>query len=87
MRFKTYWIKQKHLLNKFMKTIHGLREQLAKASSITEIDSLLQKCEIYKEATIDTKRRWINTARKRAGELEASDIVAEKPKKAKKSNK
>jgi hypothetical protein len=70
-----------------MKTTYGLREQLAKAASITEIDSLLQKCEIYKEATIDTKRRWINTARKRAVELEASDIVAEKPKKAKKSNK
>ena len=70
-----------------MKTIYGLREQLAKAESISEIDSLLQKCEIYKEATTDTKRRWINTARKRAGELEAKDIVAEKPKKAKKSNK
>jgi hypothetical protein len=70
-----------------MKTTYGLREQLAKASSISEIDSLLQKCEIYKEANIETKRRWINTARKRAGELEATDKVAEKPKKAKKSNK
>jgi len=70
-----------------MKTTYGLREQLAKATNISEIDSLLQKCEIYKEASTETKRRWINTARKRAGELEASDIVAEKPKKAKKSNK
>lgn len=70
-----------------MKTIYGLREQLAKASSVAEIDSLLQKCELYTDATNNTKRRWINTARKRAHELEASDIVAEKPKKAKKSNK
>jgi len=72
-----------------MKTIHGLREQLAKAASISEIDSLLQKCEIYKDATTDTKRRWINTARKRAGELEASDTIAEKsetPKKVKKND-
>ena len=70
-----------------MKTTYGLREQLAKASSISEIDSLLQKCEIYKEANIEKKRSWINTACKRAGELEATDKVAEKPKKAKKSNK
>jgi len=69
-----------------MKTIHGLREQLAKATSFTEIDSLLQRCEIYKEATTETKRRWINTARKRATELEVSDVV-EKVKKTKKSNK
>jgi hypothetical protein len=67
-----------------MKTIHGLREQLAKATSFTEIDSLLQRCEIYKEATTETKRRWINTARKRATELESSEIVSEKPKKNKK---
>jgi hypothetical protein len=70
-----------------MKTIHGLREQLAKAASISEIDSLLQKCEIYKEATIDTKRRWINTARKRAGELEANDVVAERSENFKKTKK
>lgn len=70
-----------------MKTLYGLREKLAKANSIAEIDSLLQKCEIYKEACNHTKRRWINTARKRAAELQASDNVAEKPKKAKKSNK
>ncbi len=69
-----------------MKTIHGLREQLAKAASFTEIDSLLQRCEIYKEATTETKRRWINTARKRATELEVPDVV-EKVKKSKKSNK
>jgi hypothetical protein len=69
-----------------MKTIHGLREQLAKATSFTEIDSLLQRCEIYKEATTETKRRWINTARKRATELEVPDVV-EKVKKTKKSNK
>ena len=66
-----------------MKTIHGLREQLAKATSFTEIDSLLQRCEIYKEATTETKRRWINTARKRATELEVPDVV-EKVKKSKK---
>jgi hypothetical protein len=70
-----------------MKTTYGLREQLAKAASITEIDSLLQKCEIYKEATIDTKRRWINTARKRAGELEASETVTERSEKPKKTKK
>ena len=69
-----------------MKSIHGLREQLAKATSFTEIDSLLQRCEIYKEATTETKRRWINTARKRATELEVPDVV-EKVKKTKKSNK
>ena len=69
-----------------MKTIHGLREQLAKATSFTEIDSLLQRCEIYKDATTETKRRWINTARKRATELEVPDVV-EKVKKTKKSNK
>ena len=69
-----------------MKTIHGLREQLAKATSFTEIDSLLQRCEIYKEATTETKRRWINTARKRATELEVPDVI-EKVKKTKKSNK
>jgi hypothetical protein len=69
-----------------MKTIHGLREQLAKATSFTEIDSLLHRCEIYKEATTETKRRWINTARKRATELEVPDVV-EKVKKTKKSNK
>jgi hypothetical protein len=68
-----------------MKTIHGLREQLAKAASFTEIDSLLQRCEIYKEATTETKRRWINTARKRATELEVPDVVEKikKPKKVK----
>lgn len=68
-----------------MKTTYGLREQLAKASSFSEIDSLLQKCEIYKEATTETKRRWINTAKKRAQELDSADKeVAEKPKKPKK---
>lgn len=70
-----------------MKTIHGLREQLAKATTISEIDSLLQKCEIYTDATNDTKRRWINTARKRAKELEVSEKIAEKPKKASKKDK
>ena len=67
-----------------MKTTYGLREQLAKAETLSDIDSLLQKCEIYKDASTDTKRRWINTARKRAKELEAADKVEEKPKKTKK---
>lgn len=71
-----------------MKTTNGLREQLAKAESFNEIDSLLKKCEIYKEASTETKRRWINTAKKRAQEIDAANKeVVDKPKKVKKKDK
>lgn len=70
-----------------MKT-YGLREQIAKASNFSEIDSLLKKCEIYKEASIETKRRWINTAKKRAKEIDLADKeVVDKAKKSKKKDK
>lgn len=71
-----------------MKTTNGLRQQIANASTISEIDSLLKKCELYKDASAFTKKRWINTAKKRVSELEsAKETVAEKPKKTKKNNK
>lgn len=68
-----------------MKTTYGLREQIAKATNFSEIDSLLKKCEIYKEASTETKRRWINTAKKRAQEIDAADKeVVDKAKNKKK---
>lgn len=71
-----------------MKTTNGLRQQIANATTISEIDSLLKKCELYKDASPLTKKRWINTARKRVSELESvKETVAEKPKKTKKNNK
>ena len=71
-----------------MKTTYGLREQLAKATNFSEIDSLLKKCEIYKDASTETKRRWINTAKKRAQEIEAADKESvDKTKKGKKKDK
>lgn len=71
-----------------MKTTHGLREQIAKATNFSEIDSLLKKCEIYKDASTETKKRWINTAKKRAQEIEAADKESvDKTKKGKKKDK
>lgn len=71
-----------------MNTTNGLRQQIANASTISEIDSLLKKCELYKDASQFTKRRWINTAKKRVSELESTkETVTEKPKKVKKNNK
>lgn len=71
-----------------MKTTNGLRQQIANASTISEIDSLLKKCELYKDASQFTKRRWINTAKKRVSELESiKETVPEKSKKVKKNNK
>lgn len=68
-----------------MKSTYGLREQLAKATNFSEIDSLLKKCEIYKEASTETKRRWINTAKKRAQEIDAAEKeVVDKAKSKKK---
>ena len=68
-----------------MKTTYGLREQIAKATNFSEIDSLLKKCEIYKEASTETKRRWINTAKKRAEEIDAAEKeVVDKSKSKKK---
>lgn len=68
-----------------MKTTYGLREQIAKATNFSEIDSLLKKCEIYKEASTETKRRWINTAKKRAQEIDAAEKeVVDKAKSKKK---
>lgn len=71
-----------------MNNKNGLRQQIANATNITEIDSLLKKCELYKEAEPRTKRQWINTARKRVKELDSAEKLSEeKPKKVKKINK
>jgi hypothetical protein len=71
-----------------MNTKNGLRQQIANASNITEIDNLLKKCELYKEAEPRTKRQWINTAKKRVKDLDNIEKLSEeKPKKVKKINK
>lgn len=53
-----------------MKTYLGLRQQIAKATSITEIDALLKSCEEKPEASDKTKRAWINTAKRRVKQLQ-----------------
>lgn len=57
-----------------MKTLNkslGLREQLARAETHTELGTLLHTGLEFKYASPHTRRRWINTANKRRIELDA----------------
>lgn len=53
-----------------MRKYLGLRQQIATATSITEIDTLLKQCENKDTASEKTKRAWINTAKRRVKELQ-----------------
>jgi len=53
-----------------MRKYLGLRQQIATATSITEIDTLLKQCEDKDTASEKTKRAWINTAKRRVKELQ-----------------
>lgn len=75
-----------------MRKYLGLRQQIATATSITEIDTLLKQCEEKDSASEKTKRAWISTAKRRVKELQTlpKETKAKKPtkkpiKKAKKS--
>lgn len=74
-----------------MRKYQGLRQQIATATSITEIDTLLKQCETKDTASEKTKRAWISTAKRRVKELQTLPPETKKnsskksPKKAKKS--
>ena len=64
-----------------MRKYLGLRQQIATATSITEIDSLLKQCEEKDSASEKTKRAWISTAKRRVKELQTlpKETKAKKP--------
>lgn len=49
----------------------GLRQAIAQAESSSAVNDLLVIGTQYKYASTHTKRRWVNTARKRIKQLKA----------------
>jgi len=47
----------------------GLRQQIAKAETKESVNDLLVIGTQYENASAHTKRRWLNTARRRLAEL------------------
>jgi hypothetical protein len=52
-----------------MKPINQLREQIARAESTAEVNSLLAQGQKFDEASDKTRRRWATTAQKRVAYL------------------
>lgn len=52
-----------------MKPNNQLREQIARAESTAEVNSLLAQGSTYTEASPQTRRRWHTTAQKRTAYL------------------
>ena len=57
----------------------GLKEQIKKAKSETEINKLLAEGKTYDEASIQTKSAWKNAAKKRINELTPQPKAEVKP--------
>ena len=50
----------------------GLRETLAQAETIAEVDACLVVATQYDNASAHTKRRWLNTAKRRLAQLKCN---------------